>query len=365
MDPSYAPPQQKQGWKGWQKALLGVGIGCGLLFIGSVGACFMGVVWLTSTGDQLPLEPVVGEQSVGVFGSRNRNRDEGVVEMVDFLSAELQRQTSRIQGGNQPGILGWLENNPFMQAQRQGQYHQFIPKEITVTLEPAADGEQLDWLVAANLPTMPRMLPMMFSFMANQDAGGSDMYKYRGRTILDDGDGVALCFASGTVLVGRTASDIELFLDRVEQPGGRQPEAIDLAVEARELALHWDLYGVLTDENGALVEVLERMDRNPGPEWDTVEKMVLGVDIVGSDRVDAEIRLTIQDLEDRRRMVELYQQEDVGPGEEQLLKGLTIEQMAVTEGEEVVVALKFTGVRFAVRSWFDELVEPFPERPED
>ncbi|MBD3868624.1 MAG: hypothetical protein IFK94_10915 [Acidobacteria bacterium] len=364
MDPSYAPPQEKQGWKGWQKALFGVGIGCSLLFIGTIGACFMGVLWLSSTGDQLPLDSAVGEDSIGVFGSQNRYEDEGVVEMIDFLTAEFQRQMNRMQGQEKPEVFGWIENSPYMQTQRQGQFRQFIPMEVTLTLEPVAGEEEFDWLVAANLRSMPRMLPMMFSFMADKGGTGSDMYKYQGQAIIDDGEGLALCFASGTILVSRTGGAIESFLDRADDAGSDPAVKTDLAADATTLATDWDFYGVVTNENGALVELLRSLDREPGPEWNAVGKIVLGVDIAGSDEIGTEIRLTIKDPEDRKRMADLYIGQEALP-EDLSVEGLVTEQTVTMEGEELIVFLNVTGLRTALRSWFDELTEEVRTQVED
>lgn len=351
MNATYSPTTGKEGWKGWQKALLGVGIGCGVLVLGSIGACITGAWYLSTTADQLPSNAAIGSGTILVAGTHDRHDDEGVVEMVEFLVGEFQSRANRMDADRRPEFLDWIEKSPVLQAQRKGQMRQMVPRDVAFTVQPAANGEDLDWLLAANLPNLPRVIPMMFRFMARHEEAGSAFREYRGHTIIDDGKGVAFCAAGGTILGGSRRSIIEGFIDRADET---EVDPVTLSRVSSDLGERWDAYGVLTEEGSLLAEFAPDAAQATMVS-ETFGGLTVGIDIAGADELQGELRVVDTDAATRDAWAAVLDAEFDAKAEAWANKGAALGHTTTTAGDEVVVEFNVTGLRDAIPAWLDDL----------
>lgn len=416
---SPAPPQS--GASPWLKLLLGCAVGCavvGLLVFLAVGG---GMWWLVSPGEQVATEGVAGGESQAVVHVRGLNDDPGTRALLDRAVVAMQRAVDRRRAEEMPDALRWLEQ--IGRAQRGGAtgLGMWIPRSVTVTVEPGEDGESVV-LVALNLATFPRMIRMMVGQIARaEDEGGPARERYRGYDIDVFPDSPALAFAGSTLMVATRPEAVRRAIDRLED--GPEPGAMTELLAADEDG-RWDVRGAVLDRDGSLggslaealprarpateadpapealeatepvpggagvslpgsVRVLEAPATVPGQGTDPasgadeatgtappVERLTFGVDVVTADRIEAEIRLDCASEAGARewlaRLEESLRHLETAHGRGLLSTRIT----GAVEGGRLHAEIELTGVDAWVESaateWMEEPPEDdWPVEPED
>ncbi len=380
--------------KRWLKPLLACAIGCGALALLLVLAAGAGFWWLISPGDQRETRGIAGGESAGVihFGLRG---DPGVRELAAKAVLEIQRAGDRARGAETPEAIRWLEEIGRQQQGGAGGVTMWIPREMTVAIEPVPGGES-DLVAAVNLAAFPRLIREV----VERAAGGSgERREHRGHRYELLAGERSLGFAGSTLLFASTPEAMERALDRLEDGPEPGPMTARLAAAGGD---RWDVQGELLDHDGglgdALAGALSAIAGDPEAEaegleaenldwtgWDAlpveaetqpaeveappagappaVERASFGLDVVTVDRLTGEIEIDCASAEGAREWLDRL--EDAARRLESQ-RGRGVLAAAVTggaEGDRVRATIELTGIS----AWLERVIpEEFgPEQPPD
>lgn len=295
MDAMLPAPVPKQSRTG-TKIVIGCAVALGLVVLVGLAVIVAGGYWLMRPGLQVPTAVVVGPQSTGRVRLENAGADPGVRELMgEFF------QAARDAGNEANGhvLPEWVERMQSMQAAQSGQQMEmWLPREATLSLEP--QGDEVGWVAAANFKQLVRPIAMVLGRTFKKERGVR-VVVHGGREVFVFPGGTALCFADGTLLVGRPEHTLTAALDRASQTAS---PALRTSGAATDLFGAWDLHGVLdrSDEARAFALVLaERMaassaDDDPSGAGQQaavaqLESARFGLDVKTGDEVSAEAEL--------------------------------------------------------------------------
>ncbi|MEM7350984.1 MAG: hypothetical protein AAF657_09280 [Acidobacteriota bacterium] len=344
---------------GFDKLLIGCGLGCAaLILIGVLGFTFA-TMWLVTPGKQSATEFVADQESVGAVRLHSLAADPGAQALITRVLERLQEANREQQREQLPPSLGWISDMQAQQADPSG-FNMFFPKDMTVAFEAAGSGEgassgqEVHYVAAFNPRVMVRMFKTMFGFIGRADNNEQMRSTHRGHPIYRLEDDVILAFVGSTVMVSDAEQVMERAIDRFEtgqvagaEPGGRFDFAITPAGD-------WDIEGALSNEAGLAAGFLEGITR-PGPasldfEGDVAlpetERLHLGFgfDIVSADELAGQTVLECGDRQAAARWLEALERryEDLRAEAED--RGLDYEITARVEGSRVLTELRLNGI---------------------
>ncbi len=146
-----SPPEPSRSLPVWVWVLIGLG---GLLFLAGIASVIIPLLILlvlVGNGEQHPTQALVSADSLALFHMNGDLDDPGTEAMVDRLILaypQLLVEMRRAQGA--PMFLAELESWRNMRN-LQSTAPSFLPRQLTVTMEPGAEGREPALLVAANL----------------------------------------------------------------------------------------------------------------------------------------------------------------------------------------------------------------------
>lgn len=408
--PPPPPPSRPARTSPWLKALFGCAIGCGVLVVLALLAGGAGVWWLVSPGEQTATEGVAGGESVGVIHFGGLNRDPGTLELLTKAMVEMQRAADRASAEGTPEAVRWLQEMGRAQS-GSGGLSMWIPRELTVALERAEDGEPA-FLVALNLAAFPRLIRTVVRRVARSAEAGGEMARerHRGHEIEIFPEGGALTFAGSTLLFASAPEVMRRALDRLEDGPEPGPMAALLPAGDDE---RWDVRGALLDHDGTLGDslgklfppaagdgppgleappgveasgggdgpvVVEAPERLAGGDPDpaggagageaqslaaaeraapAVERAVFGLDVVTGDRIEAEIRLDCASAAGAREWLARLEQA-LGRFEAEHGRGALAAGVAGTvEGSRLRADVELNGIGAWLERWMaEEMAEP-------
>lgn len=388
-------PAKPAGAGPWLKVLLGCAIGCGVVAVLGFLAIGGGFWWLVSPGEQVETGRVVGGESVGVIHVTGLDDDPGTRALLTRAVVEMQRASDRQRATEMPEQLRWIQEMGRAQSGGASGLEMWIPREVTVAIEPGEDGEPA-FVVALNLSMFPRLIRTMVRQIARTaDAGGPLRESHRGYEMEVFPEGGALAFADSTLLFASRAEALRRALDRLED--GAEPGPMAALLEAAG-SDRWDVHGALLDHDGSLGDSLAEMLPRPArpataaepapgaleaperaagatvgvvesppaagddPPAPAVERATFGLDVVTADRIEAEIRLDCASEAGARawlaRLEEALRHLEAAHGRGALAAGIA----GTVEGARLRAEVELTGID----AWLERAIaESMAEPPED
>ncbi|MEM8960671.1 MAG: hypothetical protein AAGD38_04265 [Acidobacteriota bacterium] len=280
--PSYQPPDAPKKKGGFDKILIGCGIGCGMLIIVSVLAGVMGTAWFMTPGEQIATGEIAGDDSTGMVAARNIGNDPGLNSLFERTLVRMSDIQHEQQAEHMPENLRWLNDMSAQQNQNTAGMRMMMPKEATLAFEPGPDGDP-DFVLGLNLRMMARPLRMLMTWAAKQEG---QLLDYRGRKIIvDNDDDVVISFADNTMIISGSREALERALDRVID--GPPPGATPGLYRAIIPEGNWDITGGFDNTDGRfdgflLTEVDDDIRSLPGVQ--NASAIGFGIDIETSDR---------------------------------------------------------------------------------
>jgi hypothetical protein len=286
----------------WGKVLLGCGVGCAVLGVGAGALLITGLWWAFTPGAQIATEEVVTPDAVVVVHFSGEKNLEGVTQLASLFVTAMNEQQWRQSRRRLPESLRWLEPIMRMQEGQAGPaVGMWLPREVTVAVRPAESGTR-EASIAANFRTFVRPIRMI---LLHSDTCRGRIEKRRGADIVYLQGDAAICFAGGTLLWAKHASELDRVLGRVaaKSPPGRPaflPAArYDGWKDAWSLAFFGDgrdermrelVAGVL----GACSEA-DSEGRSGGEPAPALGYVTAGVRLASADRIEAELVLAVPD----------------------------------------------------------------------
>lgn len=342
------PPKKKLG--GLEKVLLGCAVGCGVLIVAGLIAGGLGAFWFFTPGKQIATEKIVGAESVGVVRMNELATDAGTQALLTKVLTELNELNRQQQREALPEELRWLTR--FQRSPRARDFNQFIPKEATLVLEPAAGEGETPFVAAVNFRTMVRPIKAMFAMIGRAEDREGAVTRHRGHEIyrLDDGDGDAPTFAfvGSTLLISNRKEALETAIDRIEGAVPAGAERLESAAPEGT----WDATGMLANDDGAVTEVLSSVVDDPSlqvPGADGADlDLRFGLDVVSADEITARSVLDCGDPGRAAAWLAALEERFARLKERAADHGLTLDVDAVVRGRSVETEVRLTGLEAAI-----------------
>ncbi len=349
-----AKPAEKRGLTTPMKVLIGCGVGCGVVAVAAVVAGVLGFFWLISPGKQTPTDAIVGDDSLGAIRVEDLAEDPGARQLVTRVLTRMQEIDRRHQAEDLPPSLRWLQE--LQQSPSAQDIEMFIPREVTLTFERAAAGEEPHIVVAFNLRGLVRLVQQVLALAARAEGPGGDPVKtvYRGHEIfiLDPQEETVLAFVGGTLLFSDHPEAVKRAIDRIEAGAGA---AHVRAVEAP--AGDWDVAGSLDNEEGLLDDWLQEVAAEEGPPPGEVRRLGFGFDLVSADEVAGTMILECADVASAVAWLPRLEAKYREMAEEAAGHGLTLTHHARAEGSRVLADLRLEGLEAALDRWLERVAE--------
>ena len=300
--------------KKWGGRLASCAIGCGLFLLILILVLFSFYRWVSSPGQQIATEAIIGADSAGFVRLQNLATDEGVLRLLHASLSHLdERRREQLQGSNAPVIVKWLARMGDA-SDNVDNITEDLPREVTATVE-LLPGHSPQIVVAANLAKFPRFIKLASSVVGlvrGVEVHGDRVYQ-------DYGEGGTVAFVENTIIWTGKGDVIRLVLDRVDQSVSGDRVSHDMYEAYEELAAKWDLFGNLEmpeELMNWLLSVVEKQARGDAPDFlkqvsryepqlRTIEKVRFGFDIVSDRVLEGELVLQLDSPDSARTWREL------------------------------------------------------------
>ncbi|UCF69356.1 MAG: hypothetical protein JSV80_08820, partial [Acidobacteriota bacterium] len=182
----------------------------GLLVLAVAIVLFAGW-WITSTGAQVATDGIIGPESGAIFHTGRPEDGVGFEQFAGRVIIEVQRISLEQQRQDLPPALEWLREMQLQQSTTGLEI--YVPKELTLTVEPGHSWDEIEVLLAANPRAFTKLFRFMFTrlFDDHVEAG-----RVRGRDVYQFTDGPAVAFVGGTIVFGTDAEIVGRALERLE-----------------------------------------------------------------------------------------------------------------------------------------------------
>ncbi len=353
---------------GFDKVLIGCGIGCAALILLAVLGVAFGSMWFLTPGEQLATDVVAGDDSLGVIRLHELADDPGTQQLLSGIIRRINEAGREQQREELPPSLRWISDMQNAQADPSG-INMMIPKEMTIAYEQAEDGESVDYVVAANPRTMVRMFKTMFGLISRGEESADMRSDYRGHAVYKLEETAHLAFVRSTVLFASSRRAMERAIDRVEA-GDAGSGAGSGDLQASVPAGEWDVEGALGNEMGLVENLLLDLAPPADPEAAGGDELPIaggdltlgfGLDVVSGDEVTGRAVLECSDRESAERWRAALERRYRTVRDRAAARGLGIELTPRVDGARVVTELRLSGVEEVVAGWF---TEPEPEAEE-
>ncbi len=362
---------RRKGLSGLDKVLIGCGIGCaGLILVVVLGATFGGM-WFFTPGKQIATDVIADDTSLGVVRLHELAEDPGTQELLTRLLERINEVDREQQRENLPPSLRWISDLQNQQADVSG-LNMMIPKEMTIAFEPAENGSDPDFVVAANPRVMVRMVKTMLSLVSRSEGGSEIRSDYRDHAAYALEDDAHIAFASSTVLFASSRRALERAIDRVEASEAASGDpAAKVGVSARIPEGDWDIEGALSNEAGLVTSLLDDLKSSDDPEdraaMDALGddlgdsliagagedlRLSFGFDVASADEVTGRVVLECDDRQTAERWRSLLEQRYQERRDEAANRGLEIDLELHTVGDRVVSEWRLLGVETLIARAF-------------
>jgi hypothetical protein len=348
------------GGKVWG-VVAGCAIAFGVLLLIGVAFGVYGLYWFFSPGRQMPTSLVVGPASVGVVRLERGDTDPGIQALAEEAMAAMQRAQVAAGEGTVPP---WVQRlREWQLAQSRNNLGMWVPREVTLSLEPGAEEGEARAVAAINFHGLVRPVGALVGRLLKKERG-TRVVPHGDHEVLVVSDRAALCFAEGTLLFGSDAGSLVAVLDRWGRGAAAAPP---LPAAVRDLAGRFDVYGALErpEEARAFLGLFTSSLRQPldperGRPWiDGLERVRFALDVRSSDEVQALAELVYESPESARKARDGLVEMMSDLRQRAVDNGLTLKGgPARTEGALVKVDLELLGIRAGLRRWSAEVVRP-------
>lgn len=339
------------GLSGLQKLLIGCSVGCGAVFVVLLLAAGGGAFWAFVPGKQVKTEGIVGEESVAVVRMEDLTADPGAKALITHVMKEIDEINRRNQEQALPENMRWLASLRRQPSARDVQM--FIPRDATLTLEPAEDRDDVDFVAALNFRLMVRPIKAAILFASRSEAGGENE-TYRGYEIAPMDNDSFLTFVGSTLLVSNSRESLERALDRIEDGTAEPANLVSVAPDGT-----WDATGSLANDDGVVAGLLSKAPPPAGARDEDV-RLGFGFDVVSADEIDAKIDLHCSDPERAllwlQSLTNYYEEIRADAAEE----GFELDYEAEAHGEVVETRLRLNGLEGAITEYFARIIDIGP-----
>ena len=352
---------------GFDKVLIGCGIGCAALILLAVLGLAFGSMWFFTPGEQVATDVIADDASLGVVRLHELADDPGTQQLLARVLQRINEAGREQQREQLPPSLRWISDMQTTQSSPAG-VNMFIPKEMTIAYEQAGDGSSVDFVVAANPRAMVRMFKTMLGMISRGDDGREVRSEYRGHPVYALEETAHLAFVRSTVLFASSRRALERAIDRVEA-GGSGAGSSDDDLSASVPAGEWDVEGAVGNEAGLAENML--LDLAPPAAPEAAEdapsagedlRLGFGLDIVSADEISGRAVLDCTDREAAERWRRVLEGRYRTLRDRAIERGLELELASRVEGARVITELRALGVEDEVAGWF---TEPEPAEPEE
>lgn len=344
---------ERKGLGGFDKVLIGCGIGCAVLILAVVFAVAFGTLWVFTPGQQAATDAIADDSSLGVVRLHELADDEGTQELFTRVLARVDEVSRERQREELPDGLRWLSDLQAQQSNPAG-LNMLIPKEMTVAFEQAADGEGVDWVVAFNPRTMVRALKAILSLASRGDEDPQLRSQYLEHDTYRFEEDAHLAFVGSTVLFASSRIALERAIDRIESGAPGVSARTDGALAASIPEGDWDFEGVVGSEAG-LLEGLLALGADPAPEEGAGEgvpepaafedlHLAFGLDVVSSDEITGETVLECGEAPAAERWLAVVEARSEALRQKAVARGLEFEIASRVEGSRVRTELRLVGL---------------------
>ncbi len=379
---------KRQGLGGFDKVLIGCGIGCaGLILVAVLGVAF-GSMWVMTPGAQVATDVIADDTSLGVIRLHELADDPGTQELLTRVLERINEAGSEQQREQLPPSLRWISDLQAQQANTSG-FNMLIPKEMTIAYEEAEDGSGIDFVAAANPRTMVRVFKTMLSLINRGNENRNVRSDYRGHAAYRFEDEAHLAFVRSTVLFASSRRALERAIDRFEAGGDGAGDgnagdgdasggnAGDGDYSAAIPDGDWDIEGAVGNETGLvdslLVKLAESDNRDSGggptdgrhdggeqPVASEALRLGFGLDVVSADQVSGRTVLECGNRRAAEHWRTVLEQRYQALRDDAARRGLDLELEARTEGDRLVAELRLLGIEDLLADAFTA-PEPSPE----
>ncbi|MCP4659685.1 MAG: hypothetical protein GY856_30145 [bacterium] len=348
--------KQKKRFGGGEKVLIGCAVGCGVLVVLGILAAAFGAHWFFSPGEQIATDAIAGDDSLAVVHMDELADDPGAQALLTKVLVGFDEVNRRQQQQDLPESMRWISNLP-RQSPSSKDLNMYIPKEVTVTLERPDDGDDPNFVVAANLRAMVRPIKAGLALIGRGEGDPDFHSQHRGHDVYRMERNAFVGFVENTLLFSDAASAMEQAIDRIVAGGEAAAPSQPLRVELSTPEGDWDAAGVLTNEDGLLAELLR--DLEPGMAPDEAEQLEFsfGIDLVSADQATGR---TLLECADNQQAIEWLMELDQRSErliEEAARHGLELDVDSRVQGRQVLSELRLTGIEAAIDEAIEELLD--------
>ena len=354
---------KRKGLGGFDKVLIGCGIGCAALILICILGIAFGTMWFFTPGEQIITDVIANDASLGVIRLHELADDPGTQELLGRVLDRIGEAGREQQREQLPPSLRWISDMQAQQSNTAG-LNMMIPKEMTIAFEQAEDGSSVDTVVAANPRSMVRMFKTMIGLISRGDTTDGMHSDYRGYAAYTLEDEAHLAFVDSTVVFATSRRALQRAIDRVYD-GNR---VVDNRVDTNEADTpilssfdaaaaiplgDWDIEGVIHNEAGLVDGLLAALAESPDEaagDADTGDSEVeglqlgFGFDVVSAAEVTGHTILVCGDRHAADRWRSMLEQRYQELRNEASESGLELEIETRTEGDRVVSELRLLGL---------------------
>ena len=335
---------------GFDKVLIGCGLGCAAVILLVFLSFAFGTMWLFTPGRQSATDVIADEESLGAIRLHALAQDPGTQELITRVLERVQETNREQQREQLPPSLRWLSDMQSQQADPTG-LNMLFPKDMTFAFEAAENGEGLDWVAAFNPRLMVRLFKAMFGFIGRQEDSGQMRSTYQGHPIYRLEDEFFLAFASSTVLISNARRAVERALERIEAGDPALPRSSPGFDFTAVPEGDWDVEGALGHEAGLAASFLETVTRLDADEDATAElpaaedlQVGFGFDVVSADEAVGRTVLECGDRQTAAQWRDVLERRYQAMQTEARARGLDYEIETRVEGRQVVTEMRLRGI---------------------
>ncbi len=356
----------RKGLGGFDKVLIGCGIGCAALILVAVLGVSFGTMWFFTPGEQMATEVIADDGSLGVVRLHELAEDPGTQQLLTRVLERINEAGREQQREQLPPSLRWISDFQGQQSDTAG-VNMLIPKEMTIAYEEAEDGSGVDFVAAANPRTMVRMVKTMFSLVSRGDDAGQMRSDYRGHAAYELEEGAHLAFVRSTVLYASSRRALERAIDRLAkdriEAGGAAAAgtATGFDFSASIPPGEWDVEGGIGNETGLLDGLLEDLMAPAGAEATLAGedlRLGFGLDVVSADELTGQTVLDCADRQAAEHWLAVLEERGTELRESAAERGLELELETRVEGHRVLTEIELLGLAELIAGAFTPPEEP-------
>ena len=360
---------ERKGLGGFDKVLIGCGIGCAAVILLAAMAATFATLWVFTPGEQVATDAIADEASLGVIRLHELADDPGTQELITRVLERIEAAGRQQRREQLPESLRWISDLQGQQVNPAG-LNMLFPKEMTIAYEEAADGATFHYVVAVNPRTMVRVFKTMFDLISRSDDSPNLRADYQGHPAYQLEGDAHLAFVRSTVLFSDSRQALERAIDRLAaSPVRRAAGAFDFARSIPQG--DWDVEGTIDNETGLVSGGLEAFVKAGGDQEQTGDvagslpgprlppgddlRLGFGIDVVSADEITGRFLLECGDRRLAERWLAVLEERYQAMIAESAASGLELEIDTRAVGGRVVTELRLRGIEQMVADAFTEV----------